>query len=367
MQNTTSYNYELVGTEKILSYALDNETRYSFSSLFTYTDKSGKEYLTFLNSAFFQILFYDLNKGDFLFKIQLQREGPNGIPGPVGFYIEDFNNIFVTCIMTPILYKIDTTATLVQKIRYESTESGYYIIPQSSGSFHYTPLVFIDSKLYLSQKPWQNNPIYTTPLCVVVDTASQKSYTLPYPFTLIVKDDNQAVGNIISFSRIFNDKEFVYSFFYDENIYVASIDHQEVRKYPIKSKYINKLTIENNNFNDRYEYAKYNYGTKCYGNLIHDPYRNLYYRFAYPDVELENGPDYAGLTALGRKKFSIIILDKKFNVIGETLFPEWIYCPTVFFVHRDGLYINNNHPMNPTFNEDILSFQCFEVKKTQKK
>ena len=70
MQNATSYNYELVGTEKILSYVLDNETKYSFSALFPYTDKSGREYLTFLNSAFFQVLFYDLNSEDFLFKIQ---------------------------------------------------------------------------------------------------------------------------------------------------------------------------------------------------------------------------------------------------------------------------------------------------------
>jgi hypothetical protein len=152
-------------------------------------------------------------------------------------------------------------------------------------------------------------------------------------------------------------------FFYDENILVATIDHKEVRKYNIKSKYINNLTIEDMRIDDRYAYAKYNYGAQCYGNLIHDPYRNLYYRFAYPKVELEDGPDYVGLTALGRKKFSIIILDKDFNVIGETMFPEWVYCPTVLFVHRDGLYICNNHPMNPAFNENILSFQCFEVKK----
>ena len=364
IQNTTSYDYELVGNGKTLSYEIDDETSYYFSILFPYTDRSGNEYLTFLNN--FQLLFYDLNKEDFLFKIKLEREGPNGIPGSGGYFIEDFNNIYITCSMTPFLYKIDTTGTLIQKIRYGKTDSGYEIIPHRSWSFQYTPLVFIDSKLYLLQHPWQRNPLSTTPLCVVIDTVNQLQYELPYPYPRLVKDNEPTSGGVvINSSRIFNGKEFVYSFFFDENILIANVDHQEARKYQIKSKYINKVRIEKRIFNEQYERAKYNYGVACYGNLIHDPYRNIYYRFAYPSVELENGPDYVGLTALGRKKFSIIILDENFNVIGETLFPEWVYCPTVLFVHRDGLYICNNHPMNPSFNEDILSFECFEVSKVK--
>jgi hypothetical protein len=146
VQNKTSYNYELVSNGKTLSYTVDNDTKYSFSALFPYTDKSGKEYLTFLNSLF-QLLFYDLNSGDFLYKIQLERQGPNAIPGPGGYYIEDLNNIYITCDMTPFLYKIDSTGTVIQKIQYGVTNLGYVIIPQRSWSFNYTPLVFIDSKL----------------------------------------------------------------------------------------------------------------------------------------------------------------------------------------------------------------------------
>jgi hypothetical protein len=245
------------------------------------------------------------------------------------------------------------------------TDSGLVIIPQRSWSFFYTPLVFIDSKLYLAQHPWQSNPVSTTPLCVVIDTVNQSRYELSYPFPPLIKDDRFIDSNLLGFSRIFNGKEFVYSFFYDENIYVANIEHTEVRKYKVKSKSIGKIVIETRRIEERNDYAKYNYGAQCYGNLIHDPYRKLYYRFAYPGVDLENGPDYVSLTALGRKKFSIIILDEDFNVIGETMFPEWVYCPTVMFVSRDGLYICNNHPMNPSFNEDILTFECFEVKKVK--
>ncbi|MDR2145114.1 MAG: DUF4221 domain-containing protein [Tannerella sp.] len=365
MKNSASYNYELVSTKKILSYIVDYDTEYYFSMLFPYTDQSGKEYLTFQNTSN-QLLFYDLNTEDFLYKIQLEREGPNGISRPSGYYIEDLNNIYITSSMPRILYKIDSTGTVIQKIPYGKTDSGYEIISQSSWSTVYTPLVFIDSKLYLSQHPWQGNPVSKTPLCVVIDTLNQ-SYVLPYPFPPLIEDGELFTApDATSFSRIFNGKEFVYSFFSDENIHVANIGHTDVRKYKIKSQYIGKIVIKNISISDMYEHAKFRYGNPLYGNLIYDPYRKLYYRFAYPGVDLENGPDYISLTALGRKKFSIIILDKNFNVVGETMFPEWVYCPSVMFVSRDGLYICNNHPMSSSFNEDILSFECFEVKKNNR-
>jgi hypothetical protein len=268
--------------------------------------------------------------------------------------------------MTRFLYKIDTTGTLHQKIRYGLTESGYEIITNASWSFFYTPLVFIDSKLYLPQHSWQRNPISKTPLCVVIDTLNQQHYELPCLFPQLIKDNEWGIiSEFTSFSRVFNGKQFVYSFFADENIHVISVDHQEAQKYKAKSKYINRIVFESRTFDNVYASAKYRYGAPFYGNLIHDPYRNHYYRFAYPKVDLEDGPDYVGLTALGHKKFSIIILDENFNVIGETLFPEWAYCPTVLFVHRDGLYICNNHPMNASFDENILSFECFEVRKVK--
>jgi hypothetical protein len=212
--------------------------------------------------------------------------------------------------------------------------------------------------------PWQGNHVSKTPLCVIIDTLNQSKYELPYHFPRLIEDNEylNVSGFVLYFSRIYNEKEFIYSFYYDENIHITSVNHQEIHKYKVKSKFINNIKISKKKSN-LYEMAKFDYGDPCYGNLLYDPYRKIYYRFAYPGVELENGPDYVNFTIFGRKKFSIIILDEDFNVIGETLFPEWVYCPTIMFVSRHGLYICNNHPMNPSFNEDVLSFECFNVKK----
>lgn len=67
----------------------------------------------------------------------------------------------------------------------------------------------------------------------------------------------------------------------------------------------------------------------------------------------------------GRKNFSIIILDRDFNIIGETLFPDYTYNSTLMFIREDGLYISDSHYLNPDFSDDILSFQRFDLVKNK--
>jgi hypothetical protein len=58
-------------------------------------------------------------------------------------------------------------------------------------------------------------------------------------------------------------------------------------------------------------------------------------------------------------------LDKDFNIIGETLFPKYTYNPMIAFVHKNGLYISDSHVLNPSFDENALSFKCFTLKESK--
>ena len=69
---------------------------------------------------------------------------------------------------------------------------------------------------------------------------------------------------------------------------------------------------------------------------------------------------------LGRTKFSILILDKNFEILGETLFPENIYASNLFFIRKDGLYISTSFFKNPTFSDDKLCFRRFDLIQTKK-
>jgi hypothetical protein len=364
-QNKVSYDYELAENGKGLSYSLDEDTKYQFVSLFPYEERNGKTYLTFMNSIH-EILFYDLPSGEFLFKTKIEPEGPDGITGPSGYYVISLDSIYVTTLSVPTLYSIDQNGTVLQRINYGETESGYTVIPTfNPNSFFYTPLFVINHELYITQKPSWTVPVSSTPVSVVINPENHLCKELPFFFPPLIKDEEfgHVGGFALSFSREFDGEKFIYSFYYDEAIYVAPVDHSEIRKYVVKSKYIDHVKVVKKRKEDMFLFAKNDYKDPCYGNLLYDKYRNIYYRLAYPKAALEEGVNYVAMTAQGRKKFSIIVLDEKFNIMGETLFPEYIYNPILLFVHPDGLYICDNHIMNPSFKEDVLSFKCFELVK----
>ena len=162
-------------------------------------------------------------------------------------------------------------------------------------------------------------------------------------------------------SRCYNGRQFIYSFFYEEDAYAASLDHTSVERINIKSKYINRVSLPDEHNLTVEKYC----GLPHYGNLLYDKYRNVYYRIAYPGTEIDKGVNVTTLLQYGRKKFSIILLDKDFQIIGETLFPDYTYNSTLMFICEDGLYISASHFMNPEFSDDVLLFHRFDLVKSQ--
>jgi hypothetical protein len=92
---------------------------------------------------------------------------------------------------------------------------------------------------------------------------------------------------------------------------------------------------------------------------MYDKYRNVYYRFVEHPCELAKDEGY--MDEPKAREFSVIILDKDFQIIGETKFPGNKYFIRMSFVGRDGLYISENNLANPDFDEDKLVFACFKL------
>ena len=351
-------NYTLEATENIKSFPLDSDVKYDASYLYTF-EENGKRYLSFLNYRTTQLLFYDFDTAKFLFKVTLDKEGSNGVVMPTGYYIKDFNNMYISSSAYFGLIKVDTTGTIVQKIAYGKTDTGYKILPSYNPSSRpYLPPIFIGNKVYITQKNLERFcPAEKTPLSVAIDTVQKKYTSLPLTYSILT--EKQLESNVSSFSRTYDGKNFIYSFYVDEDILVTSIDHAEVKRIKAKSKYINtpdeKLDFES-------ESAPIKVLTLArYGDLIYDPYREVYYRFAYHKTELENNVNWWGKIVYGRKKFSVIILDKDFQIIGETLFPEAIYNPYASFVSKEGLYISRDYQMNYDQSEDFMTFELFKL------
>ncbi|MBO4985756.1 MAG: DUF4221 family protein [Bacteroides sp.] len=354
------FTHKLVATNRVKTFELDAETRYNPFYLYTFRDEAGKTYLSFLNYRTNQILFYDWDTSAFLFKVELDKEGSQGVGLPSGYYIHDFRHIYVTSYSYFGLIKVDTTGHVVQKIPYGKTPDGYQVqASYAPSSQPYIPPVIIGDKLYITQQAAAHIcPLERTPLSVAIDTHDNSNTALPLTYKSVLSEAQIQTGET-RFSRTFDGRRFIYSFYTDENLLIASVEHDTIQRVSAQSGYIenpaqtSQVPVE--------QRAKANLEIPRYGNLLHDPYRNLYYRFAYPQTELDSNIDWRGKAVYGRKKFSVLILDKDLNVIGETLFPEATYNPYACVVTPEGLYISKDYKMLEGTSEDFTNFELWKV------
>jgi hypothetical protein len=359
-----------------LSFELDGTTKYLIKSLYLYADSTSTEYLTFQNYINNEILFYDLKTCKLSHKLQVANSGPDGVRRFIGYYIKTLNEIYLTESAMPQMAVVDGRGKIIRKIRYLETPTGTLLMPYTAQTNFYHPMVFIDNKIYITQphNPYAsknpNDMFNNSPVCMAIDAATGS--VEPLPFTMpndIVRGEDFGVTSMgieLYFSRCFDGEQFVYSFYFKENIYVTDIAHQQIKEIPAKSKYIDKFAKMQRPSNV-WLAMKRECEIPMYGNLIYDPYREVYYRVARPeasigeDINPQELKSYQELVECGCKVFSIVILNKNFEVIGETLFPEYTYVSTCMFVHKEGLYISTSHFKNPNFNENELSFDCFQL------
>jgi len=218
--------------------------------------------------------------------------------------------------------------------------------------------VRIEHTLYTCIEP--NRLIEHDPVSVAINMNTKEEKKLPFDYPDYPGSEVKLkrYGMEASYSRCYDGQRFIYSFHYDENIYVATPEHDSIRKVSVKSKYFDKVQLPDELTASPEDFCV----NAWYNNLLYDPYREVYYRIAYPPSTLDKGVRPMELVQFGRKNFSIIILDKDFRILGETLFPDNTYNPKIMLIRLEGLYISDSHYLNPRFNDDILSFRKFELK-----
>lgn len=360
---------ELIETDKYLHFELDNSTSLLIKCMFTYFDKKGNEYLTFQNNMLPELLIYDIKTQSLYKKITFEREGPNSVGYMSGFHISNFNEIYLNRQDRRDLIVCDIEGKHLRTISYGETNEGMITTPCWILSFSYTPLIIDNGIIYITQYP---NPIYgveniieKSSVSAIIDTIKHETHFLPFKYPPIIKSNEYRKKGNLDFSREFDGTNFIYSFSLDKDIYITSKDHQKINKIEAKSQYI-KHVVAKEHTEELNSSLKQWCTEASYGNIIYDKYRKVYYRVAYPETQTDEIKYLKDEWEFGRKRFSIIILDKDFKKIGETLFPEYKYISTLMFVHPNGLYISNSHYKNPEFNENKLSFKLFKLNSLDK-
>jgi hypothetical protein len=259
-KQVASYQYSLQETGKILSHESDKPLVYSILAVFPFTDKTGRKYLTFQEYHRNRIHIYEMYSGKHYKTLEIDEEGPDGITQLHGYFIKDFDEIYLTNSGLPFIARTDTTGRIVQKISYAKSDNGMVLLPSfTSVTVSYTPLVIVNDTFYVTQVPMPGKEPDTWPVSCYIDTIHHSVKALPFCFPPILKANELrtvGTGAELSYSRCFDGSRFVYSFYFEESITVTSQDHREVQKIPAKSKYIERINPREKRSHDMFEGAK---------------------------------------------------------------------------------------------------------------
>lgn len=353
--------YELKNKGNI-SYILDEKSSFNIKSAeIQYIDKD--EMFSFLNLNDNSIIYYKDNKQE---KIVFEIEGQNGI-GRLDFF---------------------SSHTFLGKDKIliiQSQQGKAFLINTKGKVIDKFDLIDIKNKSSLTVFPYSNtlnpilvngNNIYTRchPVGYFDDKSKIKSFmsldikTKKVLFTGQSLDRyyNSFWGALYKYtpSITFDDKQdILLNFPISEEIFKIKNNNLE-SVFLAKSKFINNKAKP---FNENPIYGNeksadwnrinnYSASNSDYAALLHDKYKNLFYRIVYLRNSIED-------VKLGKRvpNFSIIVLDNNYKILLEKKFKSDIYSPELILISKKGImiarkdlyYLDNDNLVFDIFNVEI--------------
>ena len=360
------YNSELVEIKKTI-LPIDENTYYLSRSMFHF-EQGDKEFLHFENTEKrqYELIVFDLLEEKVFKRIQMTREGPDGLLGVRGS--RPYNNLDNFMLFQHNVGQLSLINDQGEILRRYQTwyPKGEFVYTEISSFIHW-PSFVKDSIVYFHQMgihpnmkkaDWGKLNLFGS-----LDLRNGKFEWIPlfYPSSLFNCDVKEPAGGYF-FSYDYNPKEgrLVCGFLESDSLMVTD-DFKNVKWYNGKSRYLNSMSPRIAEASEGMKYLKENIEGAAYHHIMYDKYRDVYYRFAEMPCELKRGEYPVGGIPPKAREFSVIIFDKDFRIIGETKFPGNKYFYKMSFVGRDGLYISENNEANPDFDENKLVFACFEL------
>ncbi|MCU0449365.1 MAG: DUF4221 domain-containing protein [Bernardetiaceae bacterium] len=356
--------YNLSIANEPLIFAIDSTTPNHSPFLSLYTDSAGREYLAYLSRGKGQtgnIQFFTLANQQLAKRIPVAVEGPDGVGDMRGFYVRDLDNVYIAASSTLSLAHVNQEGRIKNKVNYAITSTGRSTFPTIVGLRNpvmirqgelLLPMTTVGSWLQMTQAQ-----LLEWPLCLAIDTGQNRVEYLAVTFP----SDYWQVGRKDAlYSNVQAGVNYVYAFLGDPHLYVTR-DFKQVDKHLIGSRFFEEVPPQPKDMAVD-SYVKHMWETPQFGNLLYDPYQEVYYWFTSLGEELPPGTALP-TTGLFPPQVSIIIVGEDFKKLGEVKLPRNRFAINNAFVAKAGLYLSDNHPQNPQAREDALSFTRLDLVK----
>ncbi|MFC3417009.1 DUF4221 family protein [Algoriphagus hitonicola] len=351
-----SESSKLEASGEILRIPIDSITANISTGLIRYED-----YLVNVNWNSNALQFYDLNTKELHKEITYQQEGPQGVGSILGIHIQNLDSILLFTQTVPVITLTDTTGLVKNRIKYENPE-GHTNAFVHNAYFGSAPRLINNQLWAKTHIPVQYSKM-TADLMkksvmgyrIDLESGSSSKTGLNYP------DDYLDRGlKFYEPSLVFQPDFTVYSLFGDHRLFKQNQDGS-LETFEGQSEYLDESLPLFPVDGERFDTQKYLTASSRYETLLFDEYREVYYRFAYPTLQIEKEEDLMPLRE-NPGPFVIQVFDEDLTLITESYFEGGIYFPNNHFITEKGLYLSANNPENPEAEEDAFRFELIELK-----
>ncbi len=346
------YNVELKKNEQRLTFELNSQIVNQSVCLIPYVAPDSTRYLFYRSGHSNNICVFNIDAEKLTNTIKLDNRGSNGVGSIKGFEVISYDSIYITSAFRRKLFLVNQQGKVISSIDYSSYKQEYHIHAGTSRTLENMRVGFKGSKIYLPFYPGYDKGNYHTiapediRFIAELDTLGKTAKTLNIGFPRNYWEDDFYPS---SFGFFIENGCFYINYIYDNTV-LSSIDSKNWVSTEIPSKYANvKKTIP----------REKGLGAN-YTRLVFDPFRNVFYRFVRHEQKKIKNRIHTDLVR-HPQRFSIIILNKDLNIIGETNFPPDTYDPNGFFIAKEGLYLSRSNPFNPEYDVNVLEFQLFNL------
>ena len=313
----------------------------------------------------------DLQQKKVTKSIRLERDGPNGLGKPYGFFVHSSDSIYIPT-MAYKFQLINSEGNLINSYDYfEETPRGQYVLGITRYSNmifdHKDQLVFQLSTLrMLKPNELDDSSLQEYAPLLSFDIKSGLFHALPYRIPSTILDP----VNELSFGLTLSNNDALLLHSQSNKLFQIDVNKSASQEIYLKTDLVKNFSNEyflrdknsfsiDDNMRVSYKSAE-NFG------IAYDSFNELIYRFGWPGEEIPEETDPMQYSATP-PFFVISIYDgQDYSLLHEFTLPRNTYLAHHYFVDENGLNLFPIHPDNPEFNEDEMVIHTFDFSSLKK-
>lgn len=322
----------------LLTFDIADETRDFSLNIRHFETADGRELVLHLNELNNSIGIYDLEQSKKIRHVYYEVNGPNGVGTIDGFDLINLDSVFLLAryeykVSMVKISKDSDTVLLYNTFKMRDFNTGLELTPFASIR---APIVVRNDSIILAAAPYIHHDrtnMYRSGKNLVMINMKDRQFGYHNLHTPNY-DDSWTLHYTRSSYTFEPEKELlVFSLPIDDSI--ITIDKYGNRSsYLVKSAIAQKPRPFRGNYKNDEQVTKHYLTQFNYGYILYDSYRQYYYRFT--ETTAKNVIEKYGTKFLA-KNIGLMVLDKNFQVLGETEYLNIGPYP-IYFIGKKGLY-----------------------------